>query len=131
MALLNKTAIFEAEDTETVDVEVPEWGGSLRIKALTGTQRDKYEASLAKLKNGVPVPDMHNARARLVAWSAINEDGSRLFLDSEIMRLGNKNAKALDRVFEAAAKLSGITPEDVELAREDFGEGQSEGSTSD
>lgn len=130
MALLSAKEIFDKDDAEFLDVPVPEWGGEVRIKALTGTKRDKYENSLAKMKNGQMVPDVMNARARLVAWSAINADGSALFGDSEIMRLGNKNAKALDRVFEAAAKLSGIAPEDVETAREDFSEGQSEDSTS-
>lgn len=130
MALLNKAQIFDADDMQTVDVDVPEWGGTVRIKVLSGFERDKYESSLAKMVKGQMVPDMVNARARLVALCAIDESGGRLFSDTEVVRLGSKSSKALDTLFDAASKLSGINASDIEEKVEDFSDDQSESSTS-
>lgn len=132
MALLSKQQIFEADDLEYKEVDVPEWGGSVRLKSLTGSERDKYESSLQRIgKNGQPVPDIVNARARLIALTAVDENGNRVFSDNEVLKLGTKSSKPIDRLFEESSKLSGISQEDMEKMVEDFDEGQSESSTSD
>ncbi|MFT2016291.1 hypothetical protein ACMA1D_10675 [Streptomyces sp. 796.1] len=131
MALLSKQQIFEADDIETEDVHVPKWGGEVRLRGLSGSERDRYEDSLAKMKNGETVPDMVNARARLVAWSAIDEGGRRIFTDADILKLGTKSAKSLALCFDVACALSGITPEDQEQLAEGFTDDQSEPSISD
>lgn len=131
MAYLSKDQILGAKDEETEDVPVPEWGGEVRIRSLNGAERDKYESSLARMRNGQMVPDLVNSRARLVAMSICDESGKRMFSDAEVVQLGAKSAKALDRVFGAAARLSGINPEDVDKVAEDFGSDQSESSISD
>ena len=111
MALLNKKQIMESKDIVTETVAVPEWGGDVLIRTLTGTQRDAFEASLmGKGKKA----DMVNIRARLVARSVVDEQGARVFCDGEIEALGMKSAKALDRIFDAAQKLNGIREEDIE-----------------
>ena len=40
--LLNKEQIQSVSDLETQDVEVPEWGGTVRLKSLTGAERDRF-----------------------------------------------------------------------------------------
>jgi hypothetical protein len=131
MALLSRDDILNAQDIDTQDVPVPEWGGTVRLRCLSGTERDKYEDSLAKMRNGQAVPNIVNARARLVAWSVVDSDGRRIFSDGDILRLGSKSGRALDRVFEAACKLSGISENDLEEMTEGFTDGQSEPSTTD
>ena len=51
--LLNKEQILNADDLTFEDVEVPEWGGTVRIRCLESTERDEFEQSLldAKGKN--------------------------------------------------------------------------------
>lgn len=136
MGFLGKDQILAADDTEYSEVPVPEWANGdkeakVRIRSMSGSERDRYEESCAKFKNGQPVPNMVNARARLVAWTIVDEEGKREFSDSDILKLGGKSSKALDRVFEASAKLSGITQSDIEELTEDFEEGQSEQPTSE
>lgn len=138
MALLKNAAdLWDIEDSETRDVVVPEWkmhgeSVTIRLRGLTAQERDRYEASLQKMKNGQLVPDNANARARLVSWCAIDEGGSRLFKGDETMhRLGTKSSKALSRLFDAACELSGITEQDVEELTENFSNGRSEPSVSD
>ena len=113
MTLLSKSQIFEVDDRKYEDVEVPEWGGTVRIRGLSGTERDAYEASIDKVVNGKPVRDMRNFRARLVALAAINEDGSPLFDQNEVAALAKRSSVALSRLFDVACSLSGITDDDV------------------
>lgn len=113
MTLLSKNEIFAADDRKYEDVEVSEWGGSVRLRGLTGSERDRYEASLQKQVGGKEVRDLRNFRARLVQLSAINEDGTPLFEQNEVAALANRSSAALSRLFDVACRLSGITDDDV------------------
>jgi hypothetical protein len=111
---LSKDQIVGADDRPTRDVDVPEWGGTVRVRALSGSDRDAYEASMRTVMpdgtGGMKVvADESNARAKLAAHSMVDENGERLFGDHEVSRLGLKSAEALHRVFMAAAELSGLT----------------------
>lgn len=108
---LSREAILAADDLGFEDVAVPEWGGTVRIRALSGTERDKFEASIAG--NGKRLR-LDNVRAKLVVTCAVDAEGNPLFGTADIVQLGRKSAAALDRVFEAAKKLSGLTDEDVD-----------------
>jgi len=44
LTLLTKDAILAAEDAVFEDVHVSEWGGTVRVKALSGLERDRFEA---------------------------------------------------------------------------------------
>ena len=46
--LLNKEQIRQAADIQTQDIEVPEWGGTVRLKSLTGAERDRFEAGVVQ-----------------------------------------------------------------------------------
>jgi len=116
MALLKKSDIFAQTALKTEDVDVPEWGGAVRVRELTGAERDALEMSVA----GGDKRDLHNMRARLVAMACIDEDGKRLFSDADAKRLGELSAAALDRVFWVAMRLSGMTAADVQAAEENF-----------
>jgi hypothetical protein len=127
--LLTRTQILEAEDLEREVVPVPEWGGSVLIRGLTGRERDAFEVSIVRMQGGAPGAGMErslqNIRARLVAMSAIDESGARLFEDRDVRALGEKSAAALDRLFDVARRLSGLSEGEVQEMAEDFGGGPS------
>lgn len=54
-------------------------------------------------------PNLANIQARLVAKSVVDEDGRLIFKDSDVYKLGLKNAAPLDRVFVVARRLSYIS----------------------
>ncbi|PRX90821.1 hypothetical protein [Allonocardiopsis opalescens] len=109
--VLGRDQILSARDALTDYVDVPEWGGRVKIRSLSGTERDAFEAGIAG--NGKKLR-LENIRAKLVAKCAINEQGQQLFSTADTAALGRKNAAVLDRVFQACQKLSGITDEDVD-----------------
>jgi len=130
MTLLSKTDILSADDLKIQDVAVPEWHGSVRIRSLSGRERDAFEAGLVKGEGKERKVDMANMRARLVGLTVINEFGERLFTDDEVELLGAKSGAALDRVFSAAQRLNGLASEDVEQLTKNSSGAQSAVSTS-
>ena len=114
MNYLTKDDILQREDILTRDVEVPEWGGTVRVRGMSGVERDKFEASLiveeapaertapAQGTDGDVKTSMDNVRAKLCAWCIVDGDGARMFADADVVALGAKSAAALDRVFDVA-----------------------------
>ena len=119
MIYLTREQILNANDLKTEEVNVPEWGGTVVIKMMTGKQRDAFEASLmgeVDPKNPKSQKMVYNnIRAKLVAMSIIDPATKELMFNvADVEVLGTKSAAALDRVFTASQKLSGVTEEDVE-----------------
>lgn len=113
--MLTKDQILSADDLKTLIVDVPEWGGEVTIRTMSGFARDRFEAQLIGANNGT---NLRNVRAKLVAASIIDENGDLMFDESDIKKLGQRSSVALDRVFSAAQSLNKITDQEVdELAK--------------
>jgi len=124
--MLTRQAILEAKDQTIQEVQVPEWGGSLYIRTLTGAERDAFEKNWIDAQNtGNP-----NFRAKLAARVICGQDGKRVFSDNDIAALGEKSGAALSRVFEAAMKINFMTAADVEELEKNSDGGQSADSSS-
>jgi len=123
--LLTRAAILAAEDLGREVVPVPEWGGSVLVRGLTGRERDAFEASIVRMRGGGVSASLENIRAKLVAMTVIDDDGARLFEDRDVRALGDKSGAVLDRLFDVARRLSGMTEADVNAIVEDFGDAQS------
>lgn len=114
MTYLTREAILDAQDLPTETVEVPEWGGAVLVRGLTGRERDAFEASMIEQKGRKTTFTMSNFRAKLAARTIIDENGKRMFSDKDMDALGGKSAVALQRVFNVAQQLSGLSDADVE-----------------
>jgi len=114
MTLLTKSAILAADDLKTEDVDVLEWGGTVRVRAFSGRERDAFEASLVRGDGKDRKVDLTNMRARLVALTVVDESGQKVFTHDDVDLLGAKSGAALDRVFSVAQKLNGLSGADVE-----------------
>ncbi len=129
MPILSKAQIFSAADRRTEDVDVPEWGGTVRLRNLTSTERDRWDEIL---QGGGPGKlNLVNVRARLVAMSMVDEQGKDVeFSAADLAALGAKDGAVMDRLFDACARLSKIGPKAIEEAKKNSGPGPSEGSSS-
>lgn len=114
MNMLTKDAILSAHDTKLERVDVPEWGGAVYVRVMTGAERDTFEAECSETtRKGVKLK-ADNIRAKLAVRVVCDEGGKRLFADSDVVALGKKSSKALDRIWETANKLSAIREGDLE-----------------
>lgn len=112
--ILSKAEILRADDIRTIEVTVPEWGGSVLLRGLTGRERDLFEESILDQSGKKTKVRLKNARARLIALSMVDEDGNHVFNENEIAVLGEKSSAALDRVYSEAARISGISDDDMD-----------------
>lgn len=109
--ILTKDQILSAEDLKREEVDVSEWGGTVLVRMLTGRERDNLEAFWLRSKESGNYAD---ARATLVALTACDETGARLFSDADIEALGGKSAAALDRLSDVAQRINRLTKKDLE-----------------
>ncbi len=109
--MLTKEEILNANDRQTSELDVPEWGGRVRISTMSGFARDRFEASIVKKQGGI---NTDNIRAKLVAACLIDDSGNLLFSESDIEQLGKKSCRALDAVFAEAQSLNKIGSTEVE-----------------
>jgi len=114
--MLTREQILGTVTLRTEDVDVPEWGGVVRVSEMTGAARDAWEQSLVPSERGAG-PNIANIRARLVAVCVVDEAGERVFSDKDAVALGQKSAAALDRVAKVAQRLNGLTADEVEAAK--------------
>jgi hypothetical protein len=129
--ILTRDLILKASHLRTEEVSVPEWGGSVLVRELRGRERDEWEASLAVQRGRQMVPDVANMRAKLVARCVVDgPDGEPVFTQQDVAALGELSAAALDRVFEAASRLSGLAEKDLEEMAGNSGTGLDAGSSS-
>lgn len=129
---LSRAEIESANDIRTEVIPVPEWGGDVAVRQLTGAERDVFETSLVRTTpDGKREPDLANMSAKLVAACLVDgETGDRLFSDADIQRLANKSATALRRVFEVAQRLNGMGAGAVEAVEKNSEAAPSGSSTS-
>jgi len=126
--------ILNANDEVVKPVEVPEWGGRVWIRGLTGSERDLFENSILEGRGRNQSVNLKNFRAKLVVASAVKgeHDTDKLFNDpSHVHRLGTKSARALQRVFDMAQELSGLNQQDVEQMTAELGKDRNGSSGSD
>src|SRR5574337_1084901 len=106
---LSKDQILEANDLRTEEVAVPEWGGSVRVRTMTGADRDAFEVSMMTiLPDGSRRPNISDMRSKLVALTVVDDAGALLFGLDDVPVLARKSAAALDRVYQAAQRINGL-----------------------
>lgn len=128
--LLTRDQILGADDLKREVVDVPEWMGEVLVRGLDGAERDAYEATIINQRGTDVKMNLANARAKLVQRSIIDDSGALLFDESDVKRLAKKSAAALQRVYDVAARLSGLTKEDIDELTKNSENGQSGNSLS-
>lgn len=131
MSVLKREDILQADDIKRQLVNLPEWGGDVYVKGMTGAERDKFEGSLIIMRGKDKEMNMTNIRAKLASMTICDDKGKRLFNENDVQALSQKSAAALQRVFAVAQKLSGISDDDVEELAEELKKDPFEGSPSD
>jgi hypothetical protein len=125
MQILNKEAILAAQDIKTEEVDVPEWGGAVRIAVMSGRARDQFVAD-----NDAQKVEYSLFQARLLVATVVDEVGNPVFANDDIEPLRGKSRAALDRLTDAATKLNKMGAESVDDAEKNSDASLNAGSTS-
>jgi hypothetical protein len=106
--LLTKDQILKSDDLPSIIVDVPDWGGEVKVRAMSIHDRIKFEAEQAN--NASQTAMMVN----LVLYTCVNENNERIFDDSDKEMLESKSPQALMKVFSASIGLNILTQEVIE-----------------
>lgn len=104
--ILSKQQILEAKDLKREIVHVPEWGGDVIIQTMSGVTRNEWEQSLYNRET--KEPDLVNSRAKLLSRCIVDEQGNRVFSESDVAALGAKSGYVLDRLSDVAQRVNGL-----------------------
>jgi hypothetical protein len=110
--MLSAEQILKANDQADIKkIDVPEWGGFVYVRIMSGKERDRWELLVSK---SVDKPQTANIRASLCAMTICDEKGKRVFTDNQIESLGAKSSTALDRVFSVSKTINRLSDDDLE-----------------
>jgi len=125
MTYLTKAEILAADDAKFAEVDVQEWGGKVRVRTISGTERDQFDEYQDTVgKKGVRL----GTRAFFCAMTICDETGKRTFDPKDVESLGKKSIAALDRVFTVSLRLNGIGNDAIEERGKNSQGGPSEDS---
>jgi hypothetical protein len=119
--MLTKEQILAADDITRESLDVPEWGGTIQIRVMSGTQRDKFEQAFSADR-------YNNTRARMAVYSVCDEAGKHLFDESDIPALGAKSSAILDRIFPVAMRVNKMGTDEIQELEKNSGASPSAGS---
>lgn len=116
---LNKAAILAAQDIKPEIVEVPEWGGKVGVKRMTGAEFESWQNWVnANIKNDANGnPDTTKVRPAFLAHLLVDDAGKKLFEEADIVELGKKSIAPLMRLFGIAQRINGLVEDSVETAK--------------
>lgn len=125
MKLLDKQTILNVDDLPHEDVFVQAWNGTVRVRAMSGKERDNLRAIMEASANEISV-----VHANLLAVTLVDETGAQLFTAGDVDGLRNKCATALDNLFAVAMRLNRMGDKAVDDAVKNLEGDQNAGSGS-
>ncbi len=105
---LTREQFLSADDSDTEVIDVPKLG-QVRIRSITGDQRDRWAEFVGKYADGSPKP--HGWKSLLVAMGCVDDSGALLFKESEAALIGRKHPQTVNILFDAIQRLSAMTDE--------------------
>ena len=111
---LTREQILAADDLARETVMVPEWSGTVTVRAMTGAERDEFEQAVYREVDGKPETERRNFRAQLLSRTIADDRGERMFTAADVEALGRKSARALDRLLPVARRLNGLGSDEIE-----------------
>jgi len=112
MPILSRAEIIGAQDLKTIEVDVPEWGGTVRLRMLSAAER--FAVNEAANQGGEFDPAKF--QTTLIEKTAVDESGMPIFEKGDAAALAAKSSGAIARVFEAAATLNGLGAKSADVA---------------
>ena len=109
--ILSKTSL----KTETLTIE--EWGGDIIISEMSGTTRDIWEQALRKRD---VAGNIISPRAKLVAFTVVDEKGERIFKEDDVDSIGKLSSSSLEKICLVAMRLNGLGSDDIDKAKKNL-----------
>lgn len=107
--MLTREQILKAQALKTKTINIPEWGGEISLRQMTSLDRFAFLDELEKIKETKEGRDKDLiASALFVVWTAVDEDGKRIFQDSDVEALTVSNPQVIQRLVSHCGALNGF-----------------------
>ena len=131
MALLTRNQILEAKDIKTKDIEVPEWGGTIRIKQLSAKEYNDITMNMVNirkmaakqlsskknsdenLEDAINEMAIKNQKILLIIKSIVDENMKPLFTEADMELLYQKNTNVIDKIIAEIEEFNAVSSEDA------------------
>jgi hypothetical protein len=107
-AVLSVEDIITSDDRNTVDVEVPEWGGVVRVQSFTKAQQVAIRRSASASLTGGDI-DVDEFERQVFLAGLVDPEVT----PDQYNLLMEKNAQAMDRIVKEILRINGMA-EDTE-----------------
>ena len=108
--------ILKAMDLSHEDLEVPEWGVTIRVVSPSGRERTRIVTSFM---NDDGMPDLEKMYpALIIATASDPETGERLFTADDAEALLDKNGRVLERIARAAMRVAGMNDDTIDVGKD-------------
>lgn len=102
--MLTRQEILDLDDLGSELVEVPQWGGAVRVRGMTLAEQDRFELAMRE--------DKALVRARVLTWCVLDAETRRpLFAEADAPTLARHSAAVFLRLWTVIARLSGLVDE--------------------
>ena len=114
---LTRDQMLEAARNAKIErdtLTIPELGGAVIVRGMSGTERDEFEDGL-RIRKGRKAgqSDLKNFRAKFAVRVIVDEQGGRVLKDEDATIFGQMPAGVLDRIISRCMELSGMADEEV------------------
>lgn len=107
---MNKAQILAPKPPKSEPVEVPEWGGTVNVVCMSAIERDGMDVELFNMPDG---EGMTNFRARVLVRAVRDENGARIFEDTDAEALGQQPNDVILRLYAVAKRLNGLNTSEI------------------
>jgi len=98
--LNDAASILQAEDFVYDEVDCPEWGGTVRIRSLSGGQRVQLKKAIDAGREDID--------ETLCVMAIVDQDGNRILHREQIAELSKKSTAVITRIAMRVLEISGM-----------------------
>ncbi|WP_250451205.1 hypothetical protein [Caballeronia sp. ATUFL_M2_KS44] len=124
--MLNRSQIFATNDLKSEVVDVPEWGGQVKVTVMSGLARDAYQKTISESPRAVSFFE-----GTLLVATVVGDDDQPLFTEDDIPLLQQRNSDVVSRIALVAMRLNKLGPKATEDAEKNSEAAPSGSSGSD
>lgn len=107
---LGRARISEYSQPEFMDLEIPEWGGTVRLRRMNLRDRMNLSQSVKDEENDLMF------MARVCCYSLYDGSGQRLYSDSDLDEIMQMQIEPLTRIYRASMEFSKARIGDIDEA---------------
>jgi hypothetical protein len=115
MTIASREALLKLCERRYSTVDIPERNISIRIQSLSEAEKSQYETCLiAKNGRGIMRERLQDATRRLIALCVVDEEGKRIFSDSDLSAIANLDSYISSRIYDACQEHCGFNKGDID-----------------